>query len=39
MMEKNVAGNKTVEGGGALGSPVLPGTVPDLKSVDVVLIL
>lgn len=31
MMEKNVAGNK---GGGALGSPVLPGTGPDLRSVD-----
>lgn len=32
-------GTKRVGGGGNLGSPVLPGTVPDLKSVDVLLIL
>lgn len=31
-------GTKRV-GGRNLGSPVLPGTVPDLKSVDVLLIL
>lgn len=34
--KKNVARNKA---GGALGSPVLPGTGPDLRSVDVLLIL
>lgn len=32
----NTAGNKV---GGALGSPVLQGTSPDLRSVDVLLIL
>ena len=36
MEKKNVARNKA---GGALGSPVLPGTGPDLRSVDVLLIL